>query len=55
LNIEATFWRVSSYYVPLLHPSLGFNILGLILGRDEGYWRLKIGSVLNSALASDPS
>lgn len=46
LNIEATFSKLSSYSAWLLQLSRGLRIFESTPGRDEGYWRLKMGRVL---------
>lgn len=55
LNIEATLAKLSSYSEGLLQLSRGLRILASTPGSEEGYCRLKIGKVLYSAFAKDPS
>ena len=55
LKSWATFWRVSSYSAGLAQVSLGFRILVSTPGIEAGYCKLKMGKVLYSALAKDPS
>jgi hypothetical protein len=55
LNMPATLLKFSSYSAALLQLSLGLRIFESTPLIEVGYWRLKMGSVLYSALASEPS
>lgn len=54
LNMPATFSRVSSNSTLLVQLSAGFRILELTPLMALGYFRLKMGRVSYSALASSP-